>query len=118
MKKLKMLIEPFILRRNKTDVLTELPEKTITVVNNQMEQEQEMIYLSYLSKIKKEVAEEINMNGFGMYEGYTHFANTIAVNIQNSTEKLDKIREIICDGAPIFNVPFFILFFANSCSSA
>ena len=64
MKKLKMLIEPFILRRNKTDVLTELPEKTITVVNNQMEQEQEMIYLSYLSKIKKEVAEEINMNGF------------------------------------------------------
>ena len=64
MKKLKMLIEPFILRRNKTDVLTELPEKTITVVNNQMEQEQELIYLSYLSKIKKEVAEEINMNGF------------------------------------------------------
>ena len=45
MKKLKMLIEPFILRRNKTDVLTELPEKTITVVNNQMEQEQELIYL-------------------------------------------------------------------------
>lgn len=64
MKKLKMLIEPFILRRNKKDVLTELPEKTITVINNQMEDEQEMIYLSYLSKIKQDVAQAIDINGF------------------------------------------------------
>ncbi len=64
MKKLKMLIEPFILRRTKKEVLTELPEKTITVLNNEMEEEQRNIYLTYLSQAKEEVANEINMNGF------------------------------------------------------
>ena len=62
--RLKMLIAPFILRRNKKDVLTELPEKTITVLNNQMNDEQEKIYLSYLSQAKVDVANEININGF------------------------------------------------------
>ena len=64
MNKLKMLIAPFILRRNKKDVLTELPEKTITVLNNQMTEEQEAIYMSYLSQVKEDVANEININGF------------------------------------------------------
>ena len=64
MEKLKMLIEPFILRRNKKDVLTELPEKTITVINNQMNDEQEKIYLSYLAQIKEEVSTAIELNGF------------------------------------------------------
>ena len=64
MNKLKMLISPFILRRNKKDVLTELPEKTISVLNNQMTDEQEKIYLSYLAQTKEDVANEINMNGF------------------------------------------------------
>ena len=64
MKKLKMLIEPFVLRRTKKEVLTELPEKTITVLNNEMDDEQQSIYLSYLAQAKEEVADEINMNGF------------------------------------------------------
>ena len=64
MNKLKMLIAPFILRRNKKDVLTELPEKTITVLNNQMSDEQEKIYMTYLAQIKEDVAQEININGF------------------------------------------------------
>lgn len=64
MEKLKMLIQPFILRRTKKEVLTELPDKTITVLNNQMQDEQEAIYMSYLAQIKEEVANEINMKGF------------------------------------------------------
>ncbi|MBO4816086.1 MAG: SNF2 helicase associated domain-containing protein [Clostridia bacterium] len=64
MAKLKMLIEPFVLRRNKKEVLTELPEKTITVLNNSMEEEQEKIYMSYLVKAKQEVADQIKINGF------------------------------------------------------
>ena len=63
MKKLKMLIEPFILRRTKSEVLTELPEKTVTILNNEMEEEQKNIYLSYLTQAREQVAEEINMNG-------------------------------------------------------
>lgn len=65
MAKLRMLIEPFVLRRTKKEVLTELPEKTITVLNNQMKEEQEKIYLNYLAQAKQEVAETININGFG-----------------------------------------------------
>lgn len=64
MNKLKMLIEPFILRRTKKEVLRELPEKTITILNNTMEKEQEKIYMSYLVKAKQELANQININGF------------------------------------------------------
>ena len=64
MKKLKMLIEPFILRRIKTEVLTELPDKTITVLNNEMQDEQQKIYMSYMQNAKNEAMAEINSKGF------------------------------------------------------
>ncbi len=64
MAKLRMLIEPFILRRNKKEVLTELPDKTITILNNEMEEEQRNIYLNYLAQAKQEIADEIELNGF------------------------------------------------------
>ena len=64
MSKLKMLIEPFVLRRNKKEVLKELPEKTITILNNEMGEEQRKIYLNYLVQAKQEIAEEININGY------------------------------------------------------
>lgn len=47
------MIEPFVLRRVKKDVLKELPEKSITVLNNEMQGEQLEIYLSYLAQAKK-----------------------------------------------------------------
>ena len=64
MNKLKMLISPFILRRNKKEVLTELPDKTITVLENTMQDEQQKIYMTYLAQAKKEINDEININGF------------------------------------------------------
>ena len=64
MQKLKMLIEPFVLRRNKKEVLTELPEKTVTVMNNEMNEEQRNLYLNYLARAKQELAEQIKLNGF------------------------------------------------------
>ena len=63
MAKLKSMIEPFVLRRIKENVLTELPEKTITVLNNEMEEEQLKVYLSYMQNAKKEAKEEIEANG-------------------------------------------------------
>ena len=36
MNKLKKQIEPFILRRTKSEVLTELPDKTVTILSNEM----------------------------------------------------------------------------------
>lgn len=64
MEKLRMLIEPFILRRNKKEVLTELPDKTITVLNNEMGEEQKRIYLTYLAQAKQEIAEKIELDGY------------------------------------------------------
>ncbi len=61
--KLKKLINPFVLRRVKREVLTELPDKTITVLNSTMTDEQQDIYMSYLVKARKNVAEEIAENG-------------------------------------------------------
>ena len=62
--KLKMLIEPFILRRIKEEVLTELPEKTVTVLNSEMEEEQQKIYMSYMASAREEVANELIGDGF------------------------------------------------------
>lgn len=62
--RLKKLISPFILRRIKKDVLTELPDKTITVLNNEMQGEQLDVYMSYLAQAKKEVVVEIKNRGF------------------------------------------------------
>lgn len=64
LKRLKMLIEPFILRRLKKEVLTELPDKTISILNNEMVEEQNKIYLSHLMKAKQEIQEELSSNGF------------------------------------------------------
>lgn len=62
--KLKMIIEPFILRRTKKEVLKELPDKTTIVLNNEMQEEQEKIYLSYLAQARDELREEIEDKGF------------------------------------------------------
>ena len=64
MKKIKTLIEPFILRRTKKEVLTELPDKTISVLNNEMQDEQLKLYMSYMAEARKEVRDEIRDNGF------------------------------------------------------
>ncbi len=64
LKKLKMLIEPFILRRTKQEVLTELPDKTVSILNNEMQDEQLKIYTSYMANAKREVNEELKGNSF------------------------------------------------------
>ena len=56
LEKLKTLIEPFVLRRTKKEVLTELPDKEVTVLESEMQEEQQQIYLSYLSNVKEDVA--------------------------------------------------------------
>ena len=109
MKKLKMLIEPFVLRRTKKEVLTELPEKTITVLNNEMTEEQEQIYLSYLMQAKKEVAEEVDAKGFEKSQIKILAALTrlrqicchpklFIENYNGECSKLDQCMEIIEEG--------------------
>ena len=60
---LKLMIEPFVLRRVKETVLTELPEKTVSVLHNEMDEEQMKIYASYVKLARKQAKEEIETNG-------------------------------------------------------
>lgn len=48
-------IRPFILRRMKKDVLTELPEKLETKMITEMTEEQKLVYLSYLNHVREDV---------------------------------------------------------------
>lgn len=64
MNKLKKQIEPFVLRRTKGEVLTELPDKIVTILNNEMSEEQYNIYMSYMAQARKEIMSQIDINGF------------------------------------------------------
>lgn len=57
-------VTPFILRRVKSDVLTELPEKIETRLKAQMTEAQSKIYLAYLQEARSNIAREINQIGF------------------------------------------------------
>ncbi|MCL2406744.1 MAG: DEAD/DEAH box helicase, partial [Defluviitaleaceae bacterium] len=54
---LRRQIQPFILRRLKTEVLTELPEKVETTLYADMTDEQKLLYEAYLLKTKGELEE-------------------------------------------------------------
>lgn len=122
MNKLKMLIEPFVLRRTKKEVLTELPEKTITVLYNEMEEEQRNIYESYLVQAKQELQQEIGVNG---YNGENQIKILAALtrlrqicchpslfieNYNGGSSKLEQCMEIVEDG---INAGHKILLFSS-----
>ncbi|MEW8955435.1 SNF2 helicase associated domain-containing protein [Clostridium sp.] len=61
---LKKRISPFILRRLKKDVISELPPKIEKTLSLNMDSTQKNIYASYVTMFKKEIKEEINLYGF------------------------------------------------------
>ncbi len=62
MKHLRRHIQPFVLRRLKEEVLSELPEKIESKVFNQMTPEQEKQYLAWQMRAKKEFEDELSQN--------------------------------------------------------
>jgi len=56
-KNLRLLTAPFILRRMKKDVLTDLPEKIETVLSSEMTPEQRKQYLAQLARLTGEIDE-------------------------------------------------------------
>ncbi len=63
MEQLVRQIKPFILRRMKTEVLKELPEKIETKISIELTDEQKKIYLAYLENIRNEIESEMDKNG-------------------------------------------------------
>ena len=61
-RKLQNMVAPFILRRTKSEVLKELPEKVVSIMYNEMNEEQSKIYKTYSLSAKREVKKELEEN--------------------------------------------------------
>lgn len=85
---LKHLISPFILRRNKRDVLKELPEKIEKTLTLEFSEEENKLYLANLVQVNKELQEQLN------YENVDRIA-ILAM--------LTKLRQICCEPRIIYD---------------
>lgn len=88
MKRLKKMVSPFILRRDKEDVLKDLPEKLEETRYVRFESEQQKLYDAQLLKLRESIAsggqEDFNRNRFRILAEIT------------------KLRQICCDPALCF----------------
>lgn len=62
--KVAQLVRPFIMRRLKEDVLTELPEKIESTHVSQLTEEQKKLYVGYLRELQQEAAASLASNQF------------------------------------------------------
>lgn len=62
--KIARIVRPFILRRLKREVLTELPEKIETVQPSELSTEQKQLYLAYLEKLQSDIIRDLATDGF------------------------------------------------------
>ena len=88
MERLKNMIAPFILRRKKADVLSDLPDKIEETIKVKMEEKQRRLYDSQVLKISNIVGEDET--------GYER--NKIAV-----LAELMKLRQICCEPSLIYD---------------
>lgn len=101
-------IAPFILRRMKKDVLTELPDKYETKMMTNLSEEQKLIYLSFLESIRSEIHSEIEENGveksrIKILAALTRLRqicchpSTFLENYQGGSGKLELLMELISE---------------------
>lgn len=81
---LRKMVEPFILRRIKKDVLSELPDKIEIPMKIDFEDDEKKLYFSNLAKINDELRSKIQENGFEK--------NQILI-----LSLLTRLRQICCD---------------------
>ncbi|SDM32000.1 DEAD/DEAH box helicase [Paenibacillus jilunlii] len=58
-------VRPFLLRRLKSDVLKELPDKIETLQASELLPEQKKLYVAYLARLRKEALKHLDSDGFG-----------------------------------------------------
>jgi SNF2 family DNA or RNA helicase len=90
-KELQKLVNPFLLRRTKEKVATELPAKIEDIIYCEMEQEQRAVYDAFKNKIKNDITSKIEADGLGKSK-------------MKILEGLLKLRQI-CDSPEILNTP-------------
>lgn len=62
---LKRMITPFVLRRNKKDVLKELPDKIEQTLYLRFNEDEEKIYLANLAQVNKSLQDKLDLNQLG-----------------------------------------------------
>lgn len=86
LKRLSTVVAPFLMRRLKADVLTELPPKTEQVITAHMEEAQRKIYAACTLQVKERIGDEL---AAGTFESAKLSVLTL----------LTRLRQICCDPA-------------------
>ncbi|WP_025028562.1 DEAD/DEAH box helicase [Caldalkalibacillus mannanilyticus] len=105
-KKISKLVSPFILRRMKRDVLTELPDKIESIQVSELTKEQKELYIGYLDKIKRETRESLlqgqfQKNRMKILAGLTRLRQLCChpalflENYNHSSGKLEQLLELV-----------------------
>jgi len=101
-------VSPFVLRRMKKDVVRELPDKIELKMVSELTREQKKVYLAYLEQIKKDIAGEIQKNGFEksrikILAGLTRLRQICChpalflENFRGESGKLMQLEEVLAD---------------------
>lgn len=88
--KLKQMVEPFILRRNKKEVLNELPEKIETNMYFHFNEEEEQLYQANAIKASKELKEMLKLQHEDGFDKISILA------------MLTRLRQIACEPRLVF----------------
>ena len=102
---LKNIVSPFILRRTKGEVLTELPEKVENNMIVELSKEQKKLYMAYVKRAKKELRgfnkeENNNLKVLAILTKLRQICNSPQLFDENYTgevAKIELLREMIPD---------------------
>lgn len=99
------MIQPFILRRDKKNVLKELPEKLETNYYSGLTEEQKKVYLAYLRQMREEVGQmdtaAFKKNRLSILAGLTRLRQICCdprlfmEEYQGGSGKLDQVKDLI-----------------------
>ena len=102
---LKNIVSPFILRRTKNEVLTELPEKVENNMIVELSKEQKKLYMAYVKRAKKELRgfnkeENNNLKVLAILTKLRQICNSPQLFDENYTgevAKIELLREMVPD---------------------
>ena len=86
--KLKQMIKPFMLRRNKKEVLKELPDKIEHLMEYDFSEEEKQLYLGHLAMVNAELSEAIDAKKSDKFQ---------------ILSMLTKLRQICCEPRVLFD---------------
>jgi hepA/SNF2 family protein len=106
--RLKQMVKPFVLRRLKSNVLSELPEKVESVLSARLEEEQRELYLANLMSLKETVKnmpdQEFRSNKIQVLALLTRLRQIccsptlVAENYSGNDAKLNMLMELVESG--------------------